>query len=148
MNPNTVILTCTQCQAKNRIPLERMNDGPVCGKCRSALPIESLSIPMIVSDQTFDRDVLGSSLPVLVDCWAPWCGPCKAVGPIMDQLATRYRGRVRVAKLNLDENTLIGSRYAISSVPTFLLVKEGKVIDKLIGALPEEQLESAIARIL
>jgi len=112
------------------------------------LPKDILSRPVNVTDATFDREVLGSALPVLVDCWAPWCGPCRSVGPILDQLAEKYKGRLKIAKLNLDENTGIGSRYSISSVPTLFLVKNGRILDTLLGALPREQLESAIARIL
>ncbi len=103
---------------------------------------------MNVTDATFDREVLGSALPVLVDCWAPWCGPCRSIGPIFDELAVKYKGRLKIAKLNLDENPGIGSRYSISSVPTLFLVKNGRIIDTLVGALPREQLESQIARIL
>lgn len=148
MNKQTLILACSGCGAKNRLPVARVDENPRCGKCRAVLPVQHLSRPVIVTDITFDQEVLSSSLPVLVDCWAPWCGPCKAIGPILDELAITYRARVKIAKLNLDENSIIGSRYAISSVPTLLLVKNGKVVDKLIGALPKEQMESAIARIL
>ena len=103
---------------------------------------------MNVTDATFDREVLGSALPVLVDCWAPWCGPCRSIGPVFDELAVKYKGRLKIAKLNLDENPGIGPRYSISSVPTLFLVKNGRIIDTLVGALPREQLESQIARIL
>ncbi|MFH2092266.1 MAG: thioredoxin TrxC [Pseudomonadota bacterium] len=148
MDKQTVILVCSGCRAKNRVPLTRIDDHPKCGKCQSGLEVQVLSRPVIVTDVTFDREVLSSSLPVLVDCWAPWCGPCRAIGPVMDELAVTFRGRVKIAKLNLDENPMIGSRYVISSVPTLLLVKNGKIIDKLIGALPKQQMEAAIARIL
>ncbi|MFH2058734.1 MAG: thioredoxin TrxC [Pseudomonadota bacterium] len=148
MDNKTLILACSDCGARNRIPKARIDENPKCGKCQSVLPVQNLSLPVVVTDHTFDREVLGSSLPVMVDCWAPWCGPCKAIGPIVDELAVKYRARVKIAKLNLDENSMIGSRYAISSVPTLLLVKNGKIVDKLIGALPKQQMESAIARIL
>ncbi len=148
MNKKTVVLACSECAAKNRIPIERIDETPKCAKCHSSLPVQNLSCPIIVTDSTFDQEVLASPLPVLVDCWAPWCGPCKAIGPIIMELAATYRARVKIAKLNVDENSMIGSRYAISSVPTLLLVKNGQVIDTLIGALPKEQMKSAIARIL
>lgn len=148
MNDNSLILACSKCGAKNRVPVSRIDESPKCGKCSNVLPIEILSRPVNVSDNTFDREVLGSKLPVLVDCWAPWCGPCRAVGPILDELAVKYRGRLKIAKLNVDENSGIGSRYSISSVPTMFLVKNGRIIDTLTGALPKEQLESQIARIL
>jgi len=139
---------CSKCGVKNRIPLSRVDETPKCGKCKAPLPVEKLSQTVTVTDLTFDREVLSSVLPVLVDCWAPWCGPCRAIGPILDQLAVKYRAKIKIAKLNVDENTEIGSRYSISSVPTLLLVKNGRIIDTLVGALPKEQLESQIARIL
>ncbi|SDU19619.1 thioredoxin TrxC [Desulfobacula phenolica] len=148
MTADKLILACSNCGAKNRVPISRIDEAPKCGKCKKFLPVESLSRPVIVMDNTFDREVMSSSLPVLVDCWAPWCGPCKAIGPIMDELAIKYRGRLKIAKLNVDENPMIGSRYSISSIPTMFLVKNGRIIDKLIGALPKEQLESQIARVL
>ncbi len=148
MNENSLILACSTCGSKNRIPISRIDESPKCGKCGKVLPVEALSRPVIVSDKSFDREVLDSKLPVLVDCWAPWCGPCRAVGPVLDELAIKYRARLKVAKLNVDENPMIGSRYSISSIPTLFLVKNGRIIDTLMGALPKEQLESQIARIL
>ncbi len=148
MNANSLILACSKCNGKNRVPVSRLNENPKCGKCGTLLPMESLSRPVNVTDNSFDREVMGSAFPVLVDCWAPWCGPCKAVGPVLDELAGKYKARLKIVKLNVDENPGIGSRYSISSIPTMLLVKDGRIIDKLIGALPKEQLESQIARIL
>ncbi|MFA5904336.1 MAG: thioredoxin TrxC [Desulfobacula sp.] len=145
---DNLILVCSKCSAKNRVPLLRINENPKCGKCGTLLPNEILSRPVNVTDATFDREVLGSALPVLVDCWAPWCGPCRSIGPVFDELAVKYKGRLKIAKLNLDENTGIGSRYSISSVPTLFLVKNGRIIDTVVGALPREQLEYQIARIL
>ena len=148
MNENSVILRCTACRAKNRIPLSRIDDAPNCGKCKQALPMEILKQPVDVTDLTFDAQVMASRRPVLVDCWAPWCGPCRAFSPVIDQLAYQYRGRLKVAKLNLDNNPGIGTRFSITSVPTVLLVKHGRVVDRLAGAYPKEQLEQQIARIL
>ena len=145
---DNLILVCNKCSAKNRVPISRINETPKCGKCGTALSNEILSRPVNVTDATFDREVLGSALPVLVDCWAPWCGPCRSIGPVFDELAVKYKGRLKITKLNLDENPGIGSRYSISSVPTLFLVKNGRIIDTLLGARPREQLESQIARIL
>ena len=148
MNDNNMILACLKCGTKNRVPLSRVTESPKCGKCGNLLSADILSQPVDVSDNTFDKEVLNSALPVLVDCWAPWCGPCKAVDPRLDELAEKYKGRLKIAKVNVDENQGIGSRYSIASIPTMFLVKDGKIVDTLIGALPKEALESQIARIL
>ena len=148
MNDNSLILACSECGTKNRIPLSRIKESSKCGKCGALLSTDIISQPLDVVDNTFDKIVLGSQLPVLVDCWAPWCGPCKAVGPILDELAVKYQGKLIIAKVNVDENQGIGTRYSISSIPTMLLVKNGKIIDQVVGALPKEELEKQIARIL
>lgn len=121
---------------------------PRCGKCGTPLSSKAPDKPVVVSDVTFQKDVLQSSLPALVDCWAPWCGPCRAVGPIMDALAKKYQGRLKVAKLNLDDNPVTGSRYSIKSVPTLLLVKNGNLVNTLVGVLPQSQIEAAINQML
>ena len=146
--PDPILLACTSCRTKNRIPLSRIKERPKCGKCGAALPMENLGKVAIVTDATFDQEVMGAALPTLVDCWAPWCAPCRGIAPILEDLALLYAGRVRIAKLNLDENPGIGSRFAITSVPTLILVKNGIIMDTLVGALPKEAIETAIGRIL
>ena len=148
MNDNSLIFACSKCGTKNKVPVSRINDSPKCGKCGETLSTDIFGKTVDVSDTTFDQEVLKSTLPVLVDCWAPWCGPCKAVGPLLDELAVKYKGRLKIAKVNVDENQQIGSRYSISSIPTMFLVKNGQIIDTLIGALPKEELEVQIARII
>ncbi|MCK5100802.1 MAG: thioredoxin TrxC [Desulfobacteraceae bacterium] len=148
MNDNSLIFACSKCGTKNKVPVSRINDSPKCGKCGEILSTDVFGQTVDVSDATFDEEVLKSTLPVLVDCWAPWCGPCKAVGPLLDELAVKYKGRLKIAKVNVDENQEVGSRYSISSIPTMFLVKNGQIIDTLIGALPKEELEVQIARII
>ncbi len=99
-----------------------------------------------VSDASFDGDILKSTVPVLVDFWAPWCGPCRSVAPIVEELATEYVGRIKVAKINVDESTEVAMRYQITSIPTFLLFKDGQVADRALGALPRSEFVKLIDR--
>jgi thioredoxin 1 len=99
-----------------------------------------------VTGETFERDVLGSDVPVLVDFWAAWCGPCRMVAPLVEELADELDGRLRVAKVDVDDNQAIAARYQIASIPTFLLFKDGQVADRMLGAMPKAALASFIQR--
>ena len=103
-----------------------------------------MSSPLIVhtSDATFDNDVLKSAEPVLLDFWAEWCGPCKAIGPILEEAASEYKGRVRIAKINIDENPQTPPRFGIRGIPTLILFKNGKVEAQKVGALSKSQLSA------
>jgi thioredoxin 1 len=101
-----------------------------------------------LSDDSFSNDVLKSDLPVLVDFWASWCAPCKAIGPVIDGLADEYAGRVKVAKLNVDENPATPGQYGVRGIPTLILFKDGKVLDQVVGAVPKNQLESLLKKAL
>lgn len=149
MNHESIVVTCDGCGAKNRVPKERLGEGPICGKCRAPLKLAtSPAIPVDVTDQTFSHEVLSFSGPVLVDCWAPWCGPCRMVAPVLEQLASEYAGRVKIAKLNVDENPATASRYGIQSIPTMLLFKGGNQVNSLVGALPKQEIERHLQTIL
>jgi thioredoxin 1 len=99
-----------------------------------------------VSDASFEGDILKSVEPVLVDFWAPWCGPCKAVAPIMDELANQYVGKLKVAKLNVDESSQVAMKYGVTSIPTFILFKGGQVADRMLGAVPRSEFVKFIDR--
>lgn len=102
--------------------------------------------PLPVSDATFAREVLQSSLPVLVDFWAPWCGPCRMTEPILEKLAREQAGRLKVVKVNVDENPVTPRQYGVQGIPTMLVVKGGKIVDQWVGALPEGALRSRVGR--
>ena len=99
-----------------------------------------------VSDAGFEGDVLKSDKPVLVDFWAPWCGPCRSVGPLVDDLATQYQGKLKVAKINVDESSEVAMKYQVTSIPTFILFKNGEVADRVLGALPRSEFIKFIDR--
>ncbi len=101
-----------------------------------------------VNDANFDQEVLGSDLPVLVDFWAVWCGPCKAIAPIVDSVATAYAGKLKVAKVNVDQNGATPSRYGIRGIPALLFFKGGKVADQIIGYVPQDVVEDKVQRLL
>ena len=99
-----------------------------------------------VTSDSFDREVLQAKGLVLVDCWAAWCGPCRMVAPTLDELADEWQGRAKIAKLNVDENQEIAYRYQVSSIPTYLLFKDGQLADRMFGAMPRQAFESFLQR--
>ena len=101
-----------------------------------------------ISDQTFDQEVLKSSLPVVVDFWAPWCGPCRMVGPIIDKLSEEYKGRLKFCKLNVDENRDMPTKYQVMSIPMVLFFKGGQLVGQSLGAVPERVLRSKAEELL
>jgi thioredoxin 1 len=100
------------------------------------------------TDANFEQEVLKSEKPVLVDFWAPWCGPCRAVGPVVEDLAEAYKGRVKVGKINIDDNPKTATTYGVMSIPTLILFNKGDIMDKLIGLSPKERLEGLIKKAL
>jgi thioredoxin 2 len=137
------VLVCRNCGAQNRVDEARLATSEAkCGRCGERLAAssgEQDSKPVTITDQTFEREVLQMrGRPILVDCWAPWCGPCRMIGPILDQLAAESAGRYRIAKLNVDDNPQTAASFKIASIPTMLIFKDGKLIDRVVGAQPKE----------
>jgi len=138
-----MIIRCLACGKKNRMPENRLNDRPLCGSCSAPLVVGAAQFsPVYITDGTFNREVLTYQGAVLVDCWAPWCAPCRLLAPILDELASKYAGGgVKIAKLNVDENPLTASQYHIHSIPTMLLFKEGILVGSLTGVKTKEEIE-------
>ena len=98
-----------------------------------------------ISDSTFDKEVLQSTTPVLIDFWAPWCGPCRAIAPVVEELAKEYDGKLKVVKMNVDDNPQTPSRYGVRGIPNLIVFKGGKVAEQIVGAVPKSRLAQAIA---
>jgi len=126
--------------------LEKIGKGlqPVCGRCKTALPFENK--PVKVTDANFAAEVERSPLLVLLDMWAPWCGPCGMVAPVIEELAAEMAGRVRVAKLNVDENPATAARFGVQSIPTLLLLKGGRELDRIVGVQSKAAIVQRIER--
>lgn len=142
-----LLIRCPNCGAGNRVPIEKLKLGmqPVCGRCKNRLPAETK--PVIVTDATFAAEVERSPLPVLVDLWAPWCAPCRAVAPVIEELAREMAGRVRVAKMNVDENPATAARFQIQSIPTLLIFQDGREKERIIGVQPKAAIAQRVQRV-
>jgi thioredoxin len=144
------IITCPNCGAKNRIDDRARSLQPVCGKCGQKLPTSATtgtgSNPLTITDATFASAVLQADKPVLLDCWAPWCGPCRMIAPIVDQLAAESAGRYLIAKLNTDENPRISAQFRIDAIPTMLLFHHGQLVDRIVGMQPKHALQARLEK--
>ena len=136
------LVTCPSCGTTNRLPPVQPGRKAVCGKCKTVLSAG----PVDVTDNTFATEVEESAAPVLLDMWADWCGPCHMLAPTIDQLSSELAGRVKVAKLNIDENPGIANRFGVRSIPTLLVLKRGKEVDRLVGVQPKQEILRRLER--
>jgi thioredoxin 2 len=137
MSDPSQIVVCPNCQSVNRIPSARLGDGPQCGKCKQGL---FTGRPIALTDETFDKHLTRSELPLVVDFWAPWCGPCKMMAPFFERAAAELEPQIRFAKVNTDENPALSQRYQISSIPTTAVFKGGREVARQPGAMNLQQL--------
>jgi len=144
---DTILVSCEKCGAKNRVPLKRLNgyERPVCGKCKFQLRLAT-GQPWDVTDQSFENSVLDAGIPVLVDFWAPWCGPCGVIAPVLEKIAATHAHGLHVARLNVDTNPITAQRFGISGIPTLLLFKSGSIVERLVGAVSERAIESVLVK--
>ncbi len=145
---NDTIVVCPSCGAKNRIPADKRHLTPKCGRCGAPLGQAGSGTVIELTDMSFQQEVAGSPLPVLVDFYSPTCGPCRMLAPVIENLARRYAGRVKVGKLDTSRHQMIAAQFQIRGVPTLLFFKGGQVVDQLVGAAPQAEIEQRLDRLL
>jgi thioredoxin 2 len=144
------LLRCTECNAKNKIPSGKIDQGPICGVCKKPLRTEEIfkPQPVMITEANFQNDVLKSPLPVLLFAWAPWCTTCRTFMPVIDGYAREVKGRIRVAKMNVDQTPNLSSTYAIMSVPQIFVFDGGNLRENFPGAMQKHEIETRMARYL
>lgn len=132
-----IVVPCPDCAALNRLPAERVGDGPVCSSCKAPL----FAHPVTLDEASFDRVLAKTSLPIVVDFWAAWCGPCRMLAPVLQELADAHAGALKVVKVDTEREPALAARYGIQSLPTLVLLRDGREADRILGALPRQALE-------
>ena len=147
---STPTVLCPACGTSNRVARAKLEQGlrPVCGRCKRPLPQLDDVRPVTVTDASFAAEVERSPLPVLVDMWAAWCGPCRMIAPMIDELAGELAGRVRFAKLNVDENPVTAARFDVRSIPTLLVLKGGREVERFVGARPKAEIMRCLEQLI
>jgi thioredoxin 2 len=140
-----IVVTCGNCGKKNRLAYERLDDAVRCGQCKNPLPPPGDPIELH-SATDFDRVVSKASIPVVVDYWAPWCGPCRMVAPELQKVAARQAGKMLVVKVNTDEVVELGQRYSIRSIPTLAVFANGREVARTTGARPAPEIETFVVQ--
>ena len=135
MSAEDPLIACPHCAAMNRVLRARLAEAPACGRCHHPL---FTGVPLALGEADFDRHALRSTLPLLVDFWAPWCGPCKTLGPLLEKLETEYAGRFKLAKIDSDQEQQLAAAFGIRSIPTMVLLQGGREIARQSGAMPAE----------
>lgn len=145
---NQAIIQCPACGTKNRIPPDKRHLRAKCGRCGRSLPGTAGGTVIELDDMGFDRFIRDASLPVLVDFFSPSCGPCRMLAPVIDDIAHSFAGRVLVAKLDTSRHQMTAGRYNIRGVPTLLFFRQGRVVEQLVGAVPQGRIEESIRAML
>jgi thioredoxin 2 len=138
-----IVVTCPSCAQRNRLAFDRLGESVRCGKCREALHPPAVPLE-VTSAEDFDRLIGSASLPVVVDYWAPWCGPCRMVAPEVAKVAARRSGRAVVIKVNTDQVPELGERFGIRSIPTVAVFAGGREVTRFVGARPAEEIERLV----
>jgi thioredoxin 2 len=136
-----VVVTCVFCGTANRVDLSRLSEGPKCGKCGRPIRLDR---PLPVTDTTFDQVIKRSSVPVLVDFYADWCGPCKVMAPVLDDFASQHTGEVLVLKLDTEANPATPARFGIRGIPTLIVFENGQEARRQVGAVQAADLEKLV----
>jgi thioredoxin len=149
MKPSAAqIVACRECGAKNRVHPERLAAGKaLCGQCKTPLTAADTK-PLTITDVNFAAEVEGSPLPVLVDFWAAWCGPCRMIAPAIEQLATEFAGKAKIGKLDVDANQRTAARFGVQSIPTLIIFKDGKEADRIVGGNSKEAMAQRLQKFL
>jgi thioredoxin 2 len=140
-----VVIACPSCHALVRVPGDRLQEDPKCARCKESVQTEK---PVSLDDQSFDTHVSKAGFPVLVDFWAPWCGPCRMMAPSLDKIAAQRRTQLQVGKVNTDDNPQLSGRYGIRGIPTLILFRDGAEVARQTGALDAASLDRWVGQAL